>query len=430
MNLSLFIHPSPPVRRQDAAIVIVGAGIAGLATALALHHQGFRNVLLTEKSESVRAEGLGINLLPHAVRVLSQLGIDVSDYGVQTRELRYYSIRGQLLDSELRGIAAGYMWPQVSILRSQLVRALHEAVTERLGAQALMFGLTYSYLERPGEIPNGAGRPEEVTLPADLVIGADGLHSKVRRLTVPDGGDILWNGISMWRGTAESRQLLDGRTMFIIGHSNCRIVVYPVESLPENRNIINWVLEVRTSDPCTVNDPSTWGWADPDCVPMEYIRQFPASPVDFASLVATTSKVLQTPMVDKDPEVEWSSTFSTLVGDAAHPMYPVGSNGASQAILDALQLSQSLLEAESISDALQSYESQRKPRTTDLVYANRKGGPEHCLNLSEFRFRELGEELSTSELQLHRKTAEAYRRIASFDRATVNADPERGGSAQ
>jgi 2-polyprenyl-6-methoxyphenol hydroxylase-like FAD-dependent oxidoreductase len=107
--------------------------------------------------------------------------------------------------------------------------------------------------------------------------------------------------------------------------------------------------------------------------------------VDLAALIQATPEFWEFPCCDRDPLPYWSHGRVTLLGDAAHPMYPVGSNGASQAILDARCLADALVRAEHPRQALVIYEKQRLPMTADIVAANRRGGPEGVIDAVEER---------------------------------------------
>ena len=409
-------------------IVIVGAGIGGLVTALSLHKAGYRPVI-HESVTQLRELGVGINLLPHAVRVLRDLGLQdrLLAAGIATSELLYFNKHGQKIWREPRGIEAGYDWPQISIHRGRLHAILLEEVRNRLGPDAVQTGHHLRSLDLEGMRPCLEFVSRESTgsahsCEADLVIGADGIHSAVRAHFYPDEGPPIWNGAILWRGMCESDCFLTGRSMFMAGHANQKFVCYPVsgDHFRSGRSLTNWVAELRF-DPQQAFQREDWNRrADPSTVLPDF-KSWAFEWLDIPALVQATPEIWEYPMVDRELVPQWSFGHVTLLGDAAHPMYPIGSNGASQAILDAQALTQAVETHAGIDDALRAYETERLEPTAAIVRANRGQGPEQVMQMVEERapdgFEDLNQIISNNELQ---DIAMRYKRLAGFDRESLN----------
>src|SRR5258706_7136349 len=372
-------------------ILIAGGGIGGLTTALSLLRAGFP-VRVFESVDRIQALGVGINLLPHAVRELDALGLagDLSANGITPGTLAYFTKRGEPIWDEPRGIAAGYLWPQISIHRGLLHTALHAAAANEIGADRIHTGCN---LDRFVETPDGIEatfierRSGAVTASAagSLLIACDGIHSVARRHFYPDEGVPKWNGSLLWRGLADGPPVFDGRTMIWAGHTRQKFVLYPVLDLPSGHQQLNFIAELRTDSTELVERED---WNKPgelaDFLPQFEDWVFPW--LDVPSLITSAPGTFLFPMVDRDPVDRWSFGRVTLLGDAAHPMYPIGSNGASQAILDARTLTGCLLSyAEDVERALQRYDEVRRPATSGIVLANRGLGPELPMQLVEER---------------------------------------------
>jgi 2-polyprenyl-6-methoxyphenol hydroxylase-like FAD-dependent oxidoreductase len=408
-------------------ILIAGAGIGGLAAALSLHQIG-ADVIVIEAVRRIEPLGVGINVLPHAIRELFDLGLekDLVAAGVETAKLAYHSKRGQLIWEESRGRAAGYRWPQLSIHRGTLQTHLLEAARRRLGPDRIVNGAAIeSWSEDADGITARVRRREDGSLRevrGTLLIGADGIHSAVRAKLYPDEGPPLWNGAILWRGVTPGAQFLDGRTMIMAGHERQKFVAYPIA--PDGGEpLLNWVAELKY-------DPDhTWrreDWNRPGKLD-EFLPAFASwkfAWLDVASVIRAAPSCYEYPMVDRDPLPRWSFGRVTLLGDAAHAMYPIGSNGASQAILDARVLARKIRDRGKTPDALAAYEAERRPATSAIVLANRRNGPEQVMQLVEERapdgFGNVGEVLKRDELE---GVATAYKRIAGFTVAELNARP-------
>jgi 2-polyprenyl-6-methoxyphenol hydroxylase-like FAD-dependent oxidoreductase len=413
-------------------VAIIGGGIGGMTLALALADAGIDDVAVYESASAVKALGVGINVLPHAVRELTELGLldDLTAVGIPTAEYVLYSKHGQRIWGEPRGLAAGYRWPQFSIHRGELLGVLHQAVLARLGPAHVHTG---HHLARFGQQDGkvwgefvdrhtgvAVGRVE-----ADLLVGCDGIHSVVRQALYPNEGPPNWNGITMWRGLTEGKPYLTGRSMLMAGYSGRQMVVYPISKRLEDqgRALINWATNVRTAEGRPMPEQD-WVHAARHEEAIAPFASFTFPFLDVPALIRAASVVYQYPMVDRDPLPTWDFGRVTLLGDAAHPMYPVGANGASQAILDARHLARELALRPTVEAAVSAYDGERRPATASVVLANRLNGPERPLDLVEERapdgFTNLDDVISHAELE---EVSRNYRRTAGFDPETLNRRP-------
>ena len=394
---------------------VIGAGIGGLATALSLHEIG-ADVVVFESAREVRALGVGINLLPHAVLELDALGLldELCAQAVAPEQLVYCTRRGQEIWREPRGRAAGYPWPQLSIHRGTLQQILLDTVIDRIGRERLRLGYRLAALEddhaRPMVVFDDGARVD-----ADVVVACDGIHSVARAQRYPDEGAALWNGALLWRGLVDMEPVLDGRTMVWAGHPDQKFVGYPIVDMPEGRQRFNFIAELRRpdSDLGRSEDWNRRGFLD-DFLPDFLDWQFEW--LDVPSILRAAPETFLFPMVDRDPLPRWTFGRTTLLGDAAHPMYPIGSNGASQAILDARVLAGCLrAHADDVDDALRRYEDTRRPATAAIVRANRGLGPELPMKLVEERapdgFADIADVITPDEIL---QVTEDYRRTAGF----------------
>jgi 2-polyprenyl-6-methoxyphenol hydroxylase-like FAD-dependent oxidoreductase len=370
-------------------VLIAGAGIGGLTLALSLHERGI-SCLVLEQAEQIRPLGVGINTLPHAIAELDALGLlpALDAVGVRTHELIYVNRFGQEVWREKRGLHAGHKVPQYSIHRGRLQAVLHEAVLARLPAGTVRTGrrlagftqdadgVTAAFADRAGRVV--------ATERAEALVAADGIHSAARALLHPDGPGIRWQGINMWRGAVEWPPYLDGETMVIAGDMREKLVLYPIAPEIGGKRLTNWVVNVGGGDP--ERPPSRQDWSRvgrlDDVLPA--LRRFSLPFLDVEALVRATPELYEYPMCDRDPLPWWSQDRVTLLGDAAHPMYPVGSNGAAQAILDARLLA-ALLSEHPVVDAMAAYDAERRPKTAELVRLNRLGGPERMVDVVSAR---------------------------------------------
>jgi len=374
-------------------LLIIGGGIGGLVTALSLNQAGIE-VEIFEQTQELRELGVGINLLPHAVKELAALGLmpALDEAGVRTRELIYLNRLGQMVWRELRGIDAGYEVPQLSIHRGKLHGVLLQAVLARLGATHLHTDRRLIDLdERQGRVTaifeSRTGKRSKES--GDGVIGADGIHSRLRSIFYPEEGPPRWSGIMLWRGTLPWPVYADGRTMVIAGGNAAKFVFYPIHYDPRQPDIrlTNWAVMARIADD-TEQPPHREDWNRAGR--LEDARAFVEDSfrlgfVEPAQMIESTGTFYEYPNCDRDPVARWSFGRATLLGDAAHPMYPVGSNGASQAILDAAALARHLRAMRDVAEAFAAYDAERRPLTADIVRNNRRGGPEGVIDLVEAR---------------------------------------------
>ncbi|EAR25939.1 hypothetical protein A20C1_08663 [marine actinobacterium PHSC20C1] len=413
--------------------IIAGAGIGGLATALSLHAVGITDITIYESVSELRPLGVGINLLPHAVRELTELGLsdELAALGVPTSTLSYFNCFGDLIWSEPRGLAAGYAWPQYSVHRGELQMLLRDAVEARLPG-AIVLGSPVISTETKGArqlvrirtrtgagTGTGAEREEE----ADVVIAADGIHSAIRKQHYPDEGDPVWNGLMLWRGTARVKPFLDGRSMLMAGDGRQKFVAYPLtEADDDGLARINFIAEKRVED--DEPRPNNWNLAVDKQRIVDLFQDWQFEWIDIPSVIAAADEVLEYPMVDRNPVERWTFDQQTLLGDAAHAMYPIGSNGASQAIIDARTIANQLATADSIGAALGEYERIRLPITAQLTLSNRSLGPERVMQLAYERapegFADINDVVSAEELTA---IADQYKRAAGFNPQLLNERP-------
>jgi 2-polyprenyl-6-methoxyphenol hydroxylase-like FAD-dependent oxidoreductase len=369
--------------------IVVGGGIGGLTTALMLRARGI-GCELFEQSDTIRELGVGINTLPHAIRELAGLGLlqKLDDVAIRTDQLFYLTRHGRQVWHEKRGLDAGHDVPQFSIHRGRLQGVIHQAVVERLGGDAIHIGCRLgSFTQDEGGVTAyffDRGGAHTHTARGDILVGADGIHSKVRETLFPEEGPPCWNGLMLWRGARDWPVFLTGQSMVIAGGLNAKAVVYPIAegSSPASR-LTNWAVLVRIPDGTTLVRRADWSRLGKPEELMPHVGGFSIPQVDFGALVRATPEFWEYPCCDRDPLPYWSSGRVTLLGDAAHPMYPVGSNGASQAILDARCLADALARSEHPRQALVAYEQKRLPMTAEIVRSNRRGGPEGVIDAVE-----------------------------------------------
>lgn len=406
-------------QQKATKVAIVGGGIAGLGLALNLRRRGV-DCTVYESAPAIKELGVGITLLPHAMRELSALGLQdaLRPLAIENAESRFFNRFGQLIYKEPRGLAAGYRYPEFGIHRGRLHRVMYEGACDALGADRIVLNRQCVGVDQDSggvtlrfrETSTGAPAADAV---ADIAVACDGINSAVRRQFYPDER-VVFTGINTWRGVTRRPPILGGRTYMRIGSIRTgKLVVYPiVDKIDDQGNqLINWMAEIQGDRP-TVND-----WNKPgrlaDFFPL--YRDWTFDWLDVAALLRNADTILAYPMVDKDPVGRWTFGRVTLAGDAAHPMYPRGSNGAAQALIDGRTLAELLAAGDPVA-ALKAYEVARLEPTARVVRTNREHPPDFInIRVEELTgdrpFDNLDDFITQDEL---RALSENYRRIAGF----------------
>ena len=409
-------------------VLIIGAGIGGLTLGLALHRAGIP-CRIHESAPELKPVGVGINILPHASRELIGLGLEeaLRKVAVITREYCFYNRYGQYIYSEPAGLHAGYDVPQFSIHRGDLQMALLHAFVERAGKQCVITGQRCTGVD----VGNGADKGTAhfvssvsgTPLPsqtADVVVSAEGIHSTLRKQFYPDEGPPKYSGINMWRGVTRWKPMLSGASMVRIGwHQPAKLLLYPIRNAidAEGRQLFNWVIDIETPE-YAKNDWNRPGKLD-DFI--HTVADWHFDWLDVPHFIRSADAILEYPMVDQDPLPRWNHGRVTLLGDAAHPMYPRGANGAAQAILDACVLAETLQNNADPLAGLAAYEAKRLPATRDVVLANRSAPPDAILHevyrrTNDQPFKNIDDVISRDEIAA---LSERYKRIAGYDKARL-----------
>ena len=402
-------------------VTIVGGGIGGLTLALMLHEAGIASRVY-EAAPELKALGVGVNLLPHATRELCRLGLEqpLGAVAITTRESGFYNRFGQYIYSEPTGRHAGYDFPQFSIHRGGLHQVLLDAFRQRVGADRLHLGwrCTGFAQDRDGVDLSFAGQPP---VRAEIAVSCEGIHSAIRKQLYPDEGPPRYSGINMWRGVTRARPFLTGASMVRIGWLKpAKVLVYPIRDAidAEGRQLINWVVDIETLQYKPQRDWNRRGRLEDF---MHAVRDWHFDWLDVPALLEAADMILEYPMVDQDPLERWTFGRLTLLGDAAHPMYPRGANGAAQSILDCRTLADCLKNERDPQVALGQYERARLPATAKVVLTNRQNPPDAILREVFLRtgdrpFRSIGDVISREELA---SMSESYHRISGSDQASV-----------
>jgi 2-polyprenyl-6-methoxyphenol hydroxylase-like FAD-dependent oxidoreductase len=422
-------------------VIIAGAGIGGLVTAIALHAVG-ADIHIYEAARELKTAGVGINLQPHAVLVLRNLGLfdDLDEQGIQSSEVVYMNCHGQQILTEKRGKGAGYEVPQISIHRGEFHALLLRKAKALLGESRIHLGHAFQSFKDNGDsvtvkfIDRYTNR-DIGTATGDVLIACDGINSAARKQLYPDEGPAKFSGRMLWRASVEDTPFLTGTSMLWAGRADKKFIAYPISkpAMLRGKSLINWIAELRIrpiDDPDTT-PPTKADWTK--SVPKEtFAPEF--SEWDFGwlsvpDLIEKGTEVFEFPMCDRDPIDRWSFGRMTLLGDAAHPMYPIGSNGASQAILDAECLAHVLSSESDVVKALQIYDETRRPPTSAIVYANRGQGPDYVMQLCHERCpdgwkTEDGVESVIPRTELE-EIGQRYKRVAGFDVESVNEKARR-----
>ena len=401
-------------------VLIVGAGIGGLTLALELHQRRIA-CRIFESAPQIQAVGVGINLLPHATRILAELGLEpaLARVAIETAESAFFNRFGQLIYREPLGRRAGYAWPQFSIHRADLQSVLLDAVKARLGEDRLHLGYHCVGFEQD-ENQVSLSFKNHPTVKGAVVVACDGIHSVIRKQLYPEEGGPRYSGVNMWRGVTRWKPILSGASMVRAGWlATGKLVHYPIRDRidAEGRQLVNWLWEIETPR------HQGWDWNRPARVE-DFIagaEHWKFDWLDVPAFLRAADVILEYPMVDKDPLSGWSFGRVTLLGDAAHPMVPRGSNGAGQAILDAKALAVDLEKERDVVKALKEYENNRLGDTSRVVLENRNNPPDAILRevyerTGDRPFERIEAVISPAELEA---ISERYKGVAGYDKSSL-----------
>ncbi|RYX89786.1 MAG: flavin-dependent oxidoreductase [Comamonadaceae bacterium] len=408
--------------KKEFRIAIVGGGIGGLSLALSLHRLGMACDVY-ETVPEIRELGVGITLLPHGMRELAALGVQdqLEAEGIENLESVFFNRWGQFIYREARGRHAGHALPEIGIHRGKLHRILYEAAVQRLGQDRVHTGYRCVRVDQGDTgavvhfVRSGEGaNPAMMSVTAEVVIACDGVNSAVRRQFYPDE-QLAFAGINTWRGVSVHKPILTGKSYLRIGSIETgKMVIYPiVDNIDGKGNqLVNWVAEIQR-DGATMND---WNRSGDKSDFIGIFKDWRFDWLDVPALIAGAAQILEYPMVDRDPVPQWTFGRVTLLGDAAHPMYPRGSNGSAQAIIDARTLAEQLAACDDPQDALKAYEKLRLEPTADIVRTNRSVPPDFIImkadELSGGKpFGKIDDLISQAEL---RQISDNYARVAGF----------------
>ena len=411
-------------------VIVAGGGIGGLAVALTLHEIGVP-VRVFESSRAIKPLGVGINLQPNAVRELTDLGLAdrLPSIGIEAEEWALVGRNGNDVWAEPRGRHAGYRWPQFAMHRGELQMMMLAAVRERCGADAVVEAHRLLGYEQTADTitamfeDRATGAAVEVE--GSLLIGADGLHSATRRQRFPDEGDPVWGGAVLWRGTALGEPIRTGSSFTLVGNLDQRFVHYPIGPIDPTTGLQrqNFIAEL-TFDPTQGWEAASWNQTvDPE-VFLPSFADWDFDWLDIPALVGRAEQIWEYPMVDRDPAPTWLDGRMALLGDAAHVMYPVGSNGASQAIVDARVLGAALVDHGVTPEALLGYEAALHEDVSALVLRNRGSGPIAILGVVDERcggvFDDIDDVIPRDEVE---SFMARYKAAAGFAMDALNAAP-------
>ena len=406
-------------------VIIAGGGIGGLVTAISMHQAGIK-VKVFESVKEMKPLGVGINLLPHSMRVLTNLGLhdQIANTAVELKDLVYANRLGQFFWNEPRGKFAGYKWSQYSIHRGKLQVMLYQETLKRLGPENVKTNHHLSHFEQDENsvtatfIDSKTKKIQSIEK-GDFLIGADGIHSNVRKQLYPNEGAVKYSGSVLYRGTTHMKPFLNKASMVMIGSNKQKIVAYPI-GMPteEGLQLVNWIANLKESEDFQIKERD-WNRQSDKKRLLEIYKNWQFDWLDVSYMIENAERVYEYPMSDRDPLPKWTFGRVTLMGDGAHPMYPIGSNGSSQAILDAEALTKQLATSQNALTALEDYEQDRRPATSKVVLKNRQKGPDVMLDLMEERFPNgfKPEEIPHDELN---EIMESYKKIAGFDKQTLN----------
>ena len=412
--------------------IVAGAGIGGLTAALFLHRAGVACEVY-ERAPAIRELGVGINLLPHALATLAEIGVAgaVEAEGIAPERLTYRTRDGRTVWEEPRGRAAGLPFPQVSVHRGRLQAVLHRAVLERMPEGTVHLDRA---IESVRQTPDGAEAvfraadgTEEVAR-GDVVVGADGIHSALRRTLFPEEGPPRWSGRVMWRGTTPWPAFGEGRAFVIAGGNDTRLVLFPIWDRGGGTMQTNWVMAVRVAqDGAPLPGREDWQGRGARGRCLAALEGFRVPELDVHALIGATEEVWEFPMCDREPLPRWSHGRVTLLGDAAHPMYPFGGNGSAQAMVDGRALARALSSGAAPEAALAAYDEARRDEVYRIVASNREGGPERIIDAVEARAADPGADAERLVPMAEReRIVRSYTRLAGFTKEQLAAAGARG----
>lgn len=409
----------------ESEIAIVGGGIGGLALALNLNARGV-SCRIYEAAPVVKEIGVGITMLPHAMRELTALAIGnaIETLGIENTVCRFFNRFGQQIYSEPRGRHAGYRYPEIGIHRGRLHMTLYRAVLERLGDDAVVTDYQCTGLTQGDDGVTLHFRKTSTgetlsPVAANIAIACDGVNSAVRKQFYPEDA-VVFSGVNSWRGITVWQPIFDGRTYLRIGSIRTgKMTIYPVvdDVDGKGRQLINWIAQV----PSSAEEQNDWNKPATASAFVQRYADWIYDWLDVPAMCSAAEAILEYPMVDKDPVPRWTFGRVTLLGDAAHPMYPRGSNGSAQALIDARVLAEHLAASDDRAAALAAYEKERLPVTSRIVRTNRTEPPD-VINIrveeltGDRRFDNLDDYITQDEL---RALSARYQSVAGFSKADL-----------
>ena len=403
-----------------------------MSVALTLHQIGVPCVVI-ESVRHLEPLGVGINLQPNAVRELYELGIgpdQLDAIGLPTREWTLVGLNGKEVYTEPRGLEAGYQWPQYSVHRGGLQMLLYRTALDRLGSGAVRTGLAVTGYRHDDDdrgvralVETRDG--ERLEIHASLLIGADGLHSRVRAQMHPGQPPIQWGGAIMWRGVTPGVPIRTGASFVGLGTHRHRVVFYPIARPDPVTGLapINWIAEITVdnSGGWTIGD---WNRRVEVASFIHHFEDWNYDWLDVPAMLRGADAVFEYPMIDRDPVPTWVDRRVALLGDAAHVMYPTGSNGASQAVIDARVLGAAILQHGVTPAALRAYDARLCAEVSAIVLRNRGAGPFGLLNLLDERCGGVFDNIDAVIPAAERDAfMSGYKAAAGFAMETLNGSP-------